>query len=590
MILSNLFSTLLRQMRQGLARRTPHAAAQLLDEGYARQQLRDFEGARTRYEQLLAIDPDNGDAHYLLGVAYAQDEKYQFALDHLLRAVSLKPDFADAYVDLGTVYRLLRDPVAAESNYRKALSLAPDTALAHFNLATLLREAGKKERALDHLKQAHVLMPQSGDVYWNLVVVLVELGQYTEAVGVAETAVRNDPRSYEAQVSLGLACQKTHAVAEALACYDTALSMRTGDAELHNNRAIVLRELGRLPEALADHQRALQLRPDFPLARFHRALAYLMMGDFARGWIDYETRLLSMDRPTRPVSFPRWDGAPLAERTLLVYGDQGLGDEIMFASCLPEVIREAGHCVIECTPKLSKLFARSFRVATVYARAPGGPMPAVDRLRDVDLEVPSSSLPLYYRRSLSDFPQHKGYLVADPDRVQHWRERLAELGSGLKIGISWRGGTYETRSPKRSISLERWLPILPTTGTQFVSLQYTDGAVSELAALRKQHGVDIVHWPEAIEDYDETAALVTALDLTISVCTAVVHLCGALGMPVWVMAPYSPEWRYGCSGESMPWYPSVRIFRQPRFNEWQPVVEKVAREIRAFARNSMISH
>jgi hypothetical protein len=139
--------------------------------------------------------------------------------------------------------------------------------------------------------------------------------------------------------------------------------------------------------------------------------------------------------------------------------------------------------------------------------------------------------------------------------VQYWRDQLTHLGPGLKVGISWQGGTYKTRTSKRSIPLEGWLPVLRTGGVRFVSLQYTEGAASELDALREGHGVDVTHWREAIDDYDETAALVTALDLTISVCTAVIHLGGALGRPVWVMAPYSPEWRYGFVGERMPWYP-----------------------------------
>jgi len=206
-------------------------------------------------------------------------------------------------------------------------------------------------------------------------------------------------------------------------------------------------------------------------------------------------------------------------------------------------------------------------------------MPAVERLREVELEVPGSSLPRYYRCARSDFPEHRGYLVADPERARHWGGRLASLGPGLKVGISWRGGTFKTRSPKRSIPLEDWLPILRTPGARFVSLQYTAGAGEELAALRDQHDVGVAHWPEAIDDYDETAALVSALDLTISVCTAVIHLAGALGRAVWIMAPYSPEWRYGFLGERMPWYPSACVIRQRESGDWASVVATVTERL-----------
>ena len=268
-----------------------------------------------------------------------------------------------------------------------------------------------------------------------------------------------------------------------------------------------------------------------------------------------------------------WPGAPV-----LVYGEQGLGDEIMFASCLPEIIDAASRCIIECSGKLEHLFRRSFPRARIYAAAADRPVPEPGRAEAIDCEVPSGSLPLYLRQSIGDFPRHDGYLVADPRRVAAWRERLLAFGPGLKVGISWRGGTHQTRSPLRSIPLSQWEPVFKAADTQFVSLQYGEcrGELDELAA---RQGIRVTHWQEAIDDYEETAALLDALDLVISVCTSVVHLGGALARPVWIMAPYSPEWRYGFAGETMPWYPSVRIFRQPSFGNWPAVITTVAREL-----------
>jgi hypothetical protein len=188
------------------------------------------------------------------------------------------------------------------------------------------------------------------------------------------------------------------------------------------------------------------------------------------------------------------------------------------------------------------------------------------------------SVPQYLRQTYADFPRHSGYLKADPERVQRWRERLAALGGGLKVGISWQGGAVKTRRAVRSLALAQWLPILRAAGARFVNLQYTDCS-GEIAEFKAASGIELVDWPEVREDYEDTAALVSALDLVISVCTAVIHLGGALGKPVWVMAPYSPEWRYGIAGEEMPWYPSVRVFRQPRYGEWEPVIERVADEL-----------
>jgi hypothetical protein len=279
---------------------------------------------------------------------------------------------------------------------------------------------------------------------------------------------------------------------------------------------------------------------------------------------------------------PRWDGSPLAGRTLLVHAEQGLGDEIMYASCMPEAIAQARHCVIECADRLVPIFTRSFPQATVRAVAKGDTGEWLKNVPPIDVQIPAGSLPLHLRRTAADFPRERAYLKADPARVALWGTRLAGLRPGLKVGLSWRGGTSLTRSVLRSIPLERLLPLLQQEGMCFVSLQYGD-VREDLDRVVRRHGVSIQHWQEAIDDYEETAALMCALDLTISVCTAVVHLGGALGRPVWTMAPLRPEARYGVSGESMPWYASVRMFRQPRYEDWDSVISKVAGELAALA-------
>lgn len=442
-------------------------------------------------------------------------------------------------------------------------------------LKSLLRFLlGRFWRVLDARRAGRA--PAAGAVR-GLVGGLIASDRCDEALAVAAEAVERDRTSYEAMLCLGLAHQKVHQPEQALSCYESANRMRPDDAELHDARGSLYQELGRLDDAFAEFERALSLRPDYPLALFHRALARLLVQDYARGWPDYELRRLGAHRaPYHPVA-PRWQGAPLAGRTLLLRREQGLGDEIMFASILPELIRVAGHCIVECDPRLSGLFARSFPSATVFGALPDSGLPPAVVQRDIAFEIEMGSLPALLRRSQADFPQRpQGYLKADPARVARWRERLADLGAGRKIGISWTGGVRKTRRALRSIALPAWSPILSTPGTHFISLQYTPEGAGEAADFGARHGIRIAHWPDAIEDYEETAALVCALDLVLSVCTSVVHLGGALGRPVWVMAPYSPEWRYGFRGETMPWYPSVRLFRSPAYGQWQPVIDSVA--------------
>jgi tetratricopeptide (TPR) repeat protein len=416
------------------------------------------------------------------------------------------------------------------------------------------------------------------------VVALLEGDQVDEAVAAAAGAVARDPRSYEARLALGLAWQKAHEPERALGCYAAAEALRRGDPELHDLRGAALQELGRLEEAVAEFERALALEPGFARAEFHRALALLLAGDFARGWEGYELRRADPAHGARPARLPPWDGAPLAARSLLVTREQGLGDEIMFASMLPEVVAAAGRCFVECEARLAGLFARSFPAATVFASPPDGGLPPELGRERIDFEIGAGSLARFLRRSLAQFPRHGGYLRADPARVARWRERLEALGAGLKVGLSWEGGVRRTRRALRSLALEQCLPILAVPGVRFVSLQYTPEAPAQVAALERERGIRIEHWREAIDEYEETAALATALDLVVSVCTAVVHLAGALGRPVWVMAPFSPEWRYGFSGGTMPWYPSVRVFRQPAYGRWDPVIEAVAAALGSRAR------
>lgn len=581
-MLSNLFRSLLGRTTQG---QRVQRAKTLFDAGLAQRDAQDFDGARRSFEEALSLDPDHAAAHHWLGVMFARDpSRYADAARHVERALALDPAIPDGWMDLGTVHYLTRDFAKAAACFRAALAAAPDSAMAHANLGIVLKEAGRIEEALDHLRRAYALAPEAEGTLRNLVVPLVESDLCEEAMAAAAAAVERNPESYDAQLFFGFASQKLHQPEEALAHYAIALGMRPGDAEFYNNRGVALQDVGRVSEALADYERALALQPDFPLAAFHRALALLLLGDFGQGWEGYEARRASPEFRPRADDVPEWDGATsLSGRTIRVYGEQGLGDEIMFASILPEIVRAARHCVIECDAKLRSTFARSFPQATVCALKPDRSGPSEFVPVDIDCEIPAGSLPRFFRRDIGDFPRHQGYLKADPARVAHWRERLSQLGDGLKVGVSWTGGVRKTRRPARSISLDRWTSILEIPGVRFVSLQYTAGAATEAAEWGARHGITISHWPEAIDNYDETAALVCALDLVISVCTSVIHLGGALGRPVWVMAPYTPEWRYGFRGDTMPWYPSVRLFRQPVYGDWAPVVSSVAAQLRAAA-------
>jgi Tfp pilus assembly protein PilF len=492
-------------------------------------------------------------------------------------------------LDRGESFMKAGDVQRAERCYAEALSIDDRAREAHSRMALLLTGSGRMEQALPHYRAAHAAEPLGDGAVESYVRILVQSGGIAEAMKVAEAAVDAHPASYESWLALGLAAIAFHDYQRAVNCFDRALGLRPGSADAHANRGIALHNLGRFAEAHAAYDRALQAQPGHSLARFHRSLAWLTNGDYAHGWPEYETRLLDATLVARPQHFPRWDGSAPSGRTVLVYGEQGLGDEIMFASCLPDLMRAGARCVIECNPALRALFARSFPEAAVYAAMPDKAVPESVRAGGIDCEVPLGSLPRYFRGSAAAFARRGGYLKADAHRVAAWQARLATLGPGFTIGISWQGGTQATRSALRSIPLHEWLPILKISGARLVSLQYTPDVSPALDTLRQQHGIRVAHWPDAIADYDETAALVCALDLTVSVCTSVVHLAGALGQPVWVMVPSNPEWRYGCAGDTMPWHPSARLFRQQHESNWAEVISSVERHLRQHIASSTTS-
>jgi tetratricopeptide (TPR) repeat protein len=346
---------------------------------------------------------------------------------------------------------------------------------------------------------------------------------------------------------------------------------------------------GEYAQALPLLREAIAKAPDDNWIQGHLAQLSLRNGDYAHGWGYYEYRWQAEETRKgldRGFPQPRWDGEPLAGKTLLLISEQGLGDEIMFASTFSEAVTDAAHSIIECDERLSGLFRRSFPRATVFGvgksdrgwhRKLGE---SLTQLPPFDYWTAAGSWVGSQRSSTEQFPQHQGYLQADVARIAHWRERLAALGPGRCIGLSWRGGTVATNRDARSLTLEQLSPLLHEQGLHFINLQYGD-CTEELATLESTHGIRIHHWPEAIDDYEETAALVCALDQVVSVCTAVVHLAGALGGPVLVMAPYVAEWRYGKDGPTMIWYPSATILRQPHADDWMTVIAQVQQALRS---------
>jgi len=575
---------LLRLLREILERRAgsprgrQRAADALLDRALALAQGGDTPRAIGLCQEALAGHPLSARAHWLLGGWLARGGDVRAARPHLERAVELSPESPEMRVDLGNVRRLMSEPERALECYDAALRLRPGDVGALKNSAQVLGETGRTDEAVGRYRM--LLGPPAVPSAVREVVTLLDgVDRTDEARAICEMVLDHEPEHAEAHSGIGFLLLKRVLDAEAalphLRLADTRLP---DDPDVRSNLGIALQDVGHMDEAMHAYEGALRIAPDHRAARFHRALARLALGDFDPAWPDYELRLLSDDRPKRDFRTPVWQGEDLAGKTLLAFAEQGLGDEIMFASCLRDAGRAAGHLVIDCDARLAPIFRRSFPAATVHAGSQFDPVDWLAAVPAIDYVIPVGSLPM--RLGLTPGALPAGYLRADPALIEHYRARIAALGARTVIGLSWRGGTRRSRQGMRSIEPGSLMPVLHTPGAQCVNLQYGE-CEADLVLLRELGGT-VHHWPEALADYDHTAALVCALDLVVSVCTAVIHLGGAMGRPVWVMAPFSAEWRYGCSGPRMAWYPSVTVFRQPRPRDWASVIAAVADGLRGF--------
>jgi len=550
---------------------------QQLDLGKAAAAEQSFREVQRRYPDLLSTSVNLG---YALSAQYRLDE----ATAYLNEALRHDPFCVQALVNLGAISIKRKDMPGAQRLLERALEIDPLSFEARYNLAVVLMKLRQMPEAARMLEEAARLRPDHPYVRHNLAGLRWHRGEYGAAEQSLRDVLRLAPGMVNISVDLGKLLIEAGRVDAALEHMRSVVLQHPNHAMVHVVYGYALEITGEFGAAMACYEKALALDPENVQAHINRANLWILNGDFERGWPENEWRARIEELVATYARFriPRWDGSPLHGRCLLIHAEQGLGDEIMHASCIPDAITQARHCVIECAERLVPIFSRSFPQATVCAVSKGDTGEWLRKVPPIDVQIPAGSLPLHYRRKAADFPRDRTYLKADPAKVAQWRTRLDSLPRGLKVGLSWRGGTSLTRNLYRSIPLEQLLPLLQQKGVCFVSLQYGD-VREELGGVVQRHGISIQHWQEAIDDYEEASALMCALDLTVSVCTAVVHLGGALGRPVWTMAPLRPEARYGVSGNTMPWYASVRMFRQTGIEDWDSVIAKLAQELAALA-------
>lgn len=335
--------------------------------------------------------------------------------------------------------------------------------------------------------------------------------------------------------------------------------------------------VGCFDKALALLNKALDNQPHDAALRLQRAQINLLLGKFNAGWEDYAYRGLAYTRNYRVLPFLKWQGEDLKGKCIVVLAEQGLGDQVMFASCLPDLFALGPtRVVVEAIARVAPTLARSFPECEVLHTRQDKGMDWAKALGHVDYFVPLGDLPQYFRTDLDSFPR-QSYLKPDPKRVSFWREKLEATGAKPWIGVSWRGGVQATRQVLRTMSTSDLAAVTTEVEATWISLQY--GEVDEDLKVAAASNFRLTHWAEAIADLDEFAALIEALDGVVTVCNTTVHYAGALGKSVVVLAPHIPEWRYGLNNASMPWYADVTVLRQSEANDWTDVVKRASHRL-----------
>jgi Flp pilus assembly protein TadD len=557
--------------------------------------------AETAFRQVLAEHPNDPGALHSLGVLALLRDDPAAAVPLLALSLRHHHHNAPAFSNLCAALRQLKRLPEAATAGREAVLLDPGFAPGHGNLASVLFDQHAFAEAEPVLRRYIDLVPECTQQRFQLAVALMSCQRHAEAEPVLRELLRRAPDDGRALANLGVVLKHQDRPAEAIAAYRRALVLMPGEAGILNNLGLALSLLdGRTAEAARWLHRALALRPDYAdawlnlgllmrtqnridaaqdhcrtalrhnpdHAEAHTLLAtcLLLKGDMAAGFAEYEWRTRLKDFVARPhVSpSPAWTGDEPAGRTILVHDEQGLGDGIQFARFAPLLHRRGARVVIECNDLLAGLFSTLADVAAVVGRSSPTRPPH-------DAHAALLSLP--HLLGLTTLPATVPYLRPDAGRVDHWRSRLGPQ-RGLRVGLVWAGNPEFKDDHRRSPGLAALLPLLDVPGVTFFALQKGAGR-ADLAALNTHLGPNFTDLGPEIRDFVDTAAIMDTLDLVISSCTAPPHLAGALGRPVWILLPYSADWRWLAHGDGSPWYPTARLFRQDRPGDWATVVGRV---------------
>ena len=515
----------------------------------------DWVKAEQHYRQAIALDPQAAGTYNNLGNLLRQQGELAAAAECYQQAIAIVPHYSDALASLGQVWSDQGKLEEAASHFRQLLTLRPDDPDIHNNLGNVLQKLDRFAEALPHYQTAIALHP-APSYYNNLGAALQELGRPEEAIASYYQALKQEPNYTDAYYNMGNALKDLDRFTDCVQVYQQAIALAPHHAEAHNNLGLVLYELGQLAEAIAVYRRAIELRTPYADAHLNLGLALLAASDLQPGFAEYEWRWQVQGKnfkPPRQFVQPVWDGSELTGKTILLHAEQGFGDTIQFIRYVPLVKQRGGRVVVECPIALVRLLTTLPEIDQIVPF--GSPLPAFD------LHLPLLSLPHRFGTAIETIPASIPYLQPPATPLK--------LTTNLpKVGIVWAGSPDNDNDRQRSCPFAAFAPLLEVPGIAFFSLQKGDRSVEIQAAN------NVVDLSEHLRDFADTAAVIAQLDLVITVDTAVSHLAGALGKPVWVLLSFAPDWRWLRDRLDSPWYPTARLFRQPRSGDWATVIEQ----------------
>lgn len=524
--------------------------------------------AAKAYEQILLIQPTHFDALHFLGLCHFQYGHHDTAVQLIGKALRLNPKSHAAHNNMGNALKLLKRYTDAIAKYDKAISLNRNYADAYFNRANTLQEVGRLEDALKSYDKATTLKTDFAEAYSNRGNTLQKLKRFDEALNNYAKAIDIRPAYFTAINNKGVVLQRLGFFDEALESFDLALKIHPDYAEALNNRGSTLQQLHRFDEAIFCYNKASALDPQYAQAYWNESTCRLLMGDYKTGWEKFEWRWLTDDQKDlkRDFSFPLWLGVEdIANKTILLHAEQGLGDTIQFCRYASAVAAKGARVILEVPRALKSLLKTLPGPSLVVTKD--------EKIPDCDYHCPLLSLPLAFKTDLSNIPVDIPYFSVENGRIERWQQSLGQSNGKLRIGLAWSGSPSHKNDHNRSMPLSSIMAPLQALDAELFSLQ-KEVRAEDTAAMTQ--GSRIRNFADELHDFSDTAALISMMDVIVSVDTSVAHLAGALGKPLFVLLAHIPDWRWLLNRNDSPWYPTAQLLRQPERGDWHSVCQKLA--------------